>query len=161
MRLARFRYANQQQTGALMDNTIWVLVADEAIARILQWHPAEKRLRPVEELSDSAAHAKEADLRRDAAGRRGNSVTESAADSARHIEGQRFARRVTEKLQEGAHGGRFGVLRVVAAPHFLGQLRQAMEGTPLARLVRDTLDKELVHASEQELASRLFPQPVA
>jgi protein required for attachment to host cells len=144
-----------------MKSTTWVVVADEAIARILQWQPAEKVLSPVEELSDAAAHAKEADLRRDAAGRRNGSVTESAADSASHLEAQRFARRVTDKLQEGAQNGRFDALRIVAAPRFLGQLRQAIEGTPLARLLGDTLDKDLVHESNQEIASRLFPQPSA
>lgn len=144
-----------------MQKTIWVVVADEAIARILQWHPKEKKLNPVEELTDTAAHAKEADFRHDAAGRRGTSVTESAADSARHLEGQRFARRVSDKLQEGAQQGRFGALHLVAAPRFLGQLRQAIEGTPLAKLIADTLDKELVHESNEQIASRLFPQPTA
>lgn len=133
---------------------IWVVVADEAIARILQWQ--DRQLTPVEELTDAAAHAKEADFRRDASGRRGGSVTESAADTARHLQAQRFARRVVDTLQEGAQNARFGALYVVAAPRFLGLLRQAMDGTPLARLPLETVDKDLVHATEADLASRLF-----
>ncbi|MGC4059881.1 MAG: host attachment protein [Aquabacterium sp.] len=139
-----------------MKNTIWVVVADEAIARILEWQPTKNKLSPVEALSDATAHAKEADLHHDAAGRRNGSVTASAADTARHIEGQRFAKRVADKLKEGAQSGRFDSLRIVAAPRFLGQLRLAIEGSPLAKLVAGTLDKDLVHATDQELAVKLF-----
>jgi hypothetical protein len=92
--------------------TIWVLVADEAIARILRWPEQGDTLESVEELTDPAAHAKEGDFNRDAQGRRAgvaphgsrqntphrlrstSSVTASAGEEDRHLEAQGFARRV-------------------------------------------------------------------
>ena len=50
--------------------TIWVLLADEGRARILAMRRAGRDLEEVDELTDAAAHADDADLRRDAYGRR-------------------------------------------------------------------------------------------
>src|SRR5215217_4799589 len=55
-------YVNQEK----MMKTIWVVVADEAIARILCMPQKGGQLEPVEELTDPTAHASGSDLRRDA-----------------------------------------------------------------------------------------------
>ena len=52
------------------DSIVWVLIADEAIARILLWPGAGKELQPVEELTDPDAHAKASAFRNDAYGQR-------------------------------------------------------------------------------------------
>ena len=48
--------------------TIWVMVADEAIARILEWPTRGHELVPVEELTDPSAHAKGTEVNTDAVG---------------------------------------------------------------------------------------------
>lgn len=146
--------------------TIWVVVADEAIARILEHTDDGDELEPVEELTDAAAHAKGQDLRRDAVGRRAGSAagglatpanaTASAGADERHLEADAFARRVATHLEAAMHGGRFDELRLVAAPRFLGLLRKQLH-PEVAKRVRESLDKDLVHMVNSDIAARVFP----
>lgn len=155
--------------------TIWVLVADEAIARILQWPQEGNTLEPVEELTDPDAHASGSELRRDAQGRRAGSasgaqrqghhrltptanVTASAGEDESHQEAERFAGQVVEHLTEALHQHRYDELRIAAAPRFLGLLRKNMSDE-VARTVTDEIDKDLIHMQNREITERLFPRP--
>lgn len=139
--------------------TTWIVVADEAIARILQsedGHATE----PVQELTDPDAHAKGAELRRDAGGRRavsgtGGNATTSAGPNERHVEAEVFSRRVADYLGRAYHEHRFDELRIVAAPRFLGLLRKSMNHD-LARVVSQEIDKDLVHMGDSDIANRVF-----
>jgi protein required for attachment to host cells len=153
---------------------LWVLVADEAIARILQRPEVGGELRSVEELTDAAAHSKEGELHDDAAGRRAGSathgsrqntahrlrgtasVTSSAGEDARHLEAQSFARRVATHLGDALQQRRFEELQIVAAPRFLGHLRKELDARVRA-VVSAELNKDLIHASNAEVTERLFP----
>jgi protein required for attachment to host cells len=151
---------------------IWVLVADEAITRILHWPEEGNELESVEELTDSAAHADGMDLRRDAAGRRSGSathnphtphrlrntatVTASAGEDEQHREAEEFARRVANHLTEALQGARFDELQIAAAPRFLGLLRKHLEPAVAARVTQE-LNKDLIHMDNREITSRLFP----
>jgi protein required for attachment to host cells len=157
----------------------WIVVADEAIARILARSKNPDELESVEELTDPAAHAREADLNRDAQGRRAGSATHSArpntphrlrstanatasaGESEKHLEAAGFARRVAEHLARARQAQRFDELRIIAAPRFLCELRKALTDD-VAGCVKETLDKDLVHMTNDEIAGRLFPrQPQA
>lgn len=158
--------------------TTWVVVADEAIARILQWNKDDKELEPVEELTDPAAHADGADLRRDAYGRRSGAslqaansntssrqsspanVTSSAGEAEQHQEAEEFARRVAARLGEAFQQNRFEELRIVAAPRFLGLLRKSL-GTQVTNVVTDELNKDLIHMDNRDISQRLFPERMA
>ncbi|MBL0727781.1 host attachment protein [Piscinibacter sp. HJYY11] len=146
-------------------HTIWVVVADEAIARILE-RSDDGELEPVEEMTDAAAHAKGQDLRRDAVGRRaasasgglatqGNATASAGADE-RHLEADGFARRVAAYLETAMHRSLFDELRLVAAPRFLGLLRKQLH-PEVAKRVSDSLDKDLVHMVNSDITARLFP----
>ena len=144
--------------------TTWILVADEAIARILE-KPRKpgSDLVPVEELTDPDAHAREGELhhgphgRRNGAGGGANSqATVSAGDTERHHRGQLFAARVAQRLLDLRREKRFDELHVVAAPRLLGHLRTAMHAD-VSNVVVDSLDKDLIHESNADLARRLFP----
>lgn len=132
----------------------WIVVADEAIARLLEVDG--RVLKPIEELTDPDAHAKAAEMRNDAHGRRGNSVTTSAGEAELHQEGQRFARQVAQRVAQHHQEGRFTSLKVVAAPRFLGYLRQAWS-PQVAAVISDELDKDLVKADFDELEKRFLP----
>jgi len=135
---------------------VWVLVADEAIARILE-KPLEGRLVPVEELVDRDAHAREAEFRHGPSGRRGGASTVSAGDSERHQHAQVFAEHIADRLEACHRDGRFDQLHIAAAPRMLGYLRPSL--TPIvATAVARTLDKDLVHESPDELTRHLFAQ---
>ncbi|RYY98545.1 MAG: host attachment protein [Comamonadaceae bacterium] len=153
--------------------TLWIVVADEAIARILVRAEAGNLLDPVEELTDPLAHAQEADLHRDAQGRRagsathgnqnasqhrlrsGASATASAGEDEQHLEAAGFARRVAQRLSEARQQKRFDELQLVAAPRFLGLLRKALSAE-VAACVTKSLDKDFVHLQNDDLSARLF-----
>lgn len=157
-----------------MKKTVWVVVADEAIARVLQWDPRHRALHPVEESTDPAAHARAAEFHHDAAGRRASGsaspvapgggtrspagATASAGEDERHLEAGVFAARVAGRLAEALRTGRYEELRIVAAPRFLGLLRKAMD-PQVARVVTTELDKDMVHFGNAEIAAHLFAEP--
>ncbi|RZJ10212.1 MAG: host attachment protein [Rubrivivax sp.] len=140
--------------------TTWVLVADEAIARILELPQEGGDLVPVEELADADAHASEAEMRRAPHGRRSaggalvNSATVSASDSERHQHAQVFAGRVAQHLAERRREGRYDLLHMLAAPRFLGYLRKALDPA-VASCVASEQDKDVVQESPAQLMQRL------
>ena len=115
-----------------MDPT-WIVLADEGRARILAMREPGTDLAEVEEMTDAAAHADNADLRHDAYGRRGGgdprmggNNMESAGEEKLDHEAELFARRVAERLAQAHRQGRFERLRIAAAPRFLGRLRKML-----------------------------------
>jgi protein required for attachment to host cells len=168
------RWADRGVVPRTDDKTLWVLVADEAIAKILRWPETGGELESVEALTDPAAHAKEADLTRDAQGRRAGvatqgsrqntphrlrgtaSVTASAGEDEQHLEAQGFARRVAQHLAEALRQKRFDELRIVAAPRFLGHLRKELDAH-VSATVTEEINKDFIHYDAAELTRRLFP----
>ena len=154
--------------------TVWVVVADEAIARVLEFDQARHKLNSVEEITDPTAHAKGVDLRNDSYGRRAGSathsaspnnahrlrsssnVTSSAGEGEQHVEAQQFAARVALRLKQALQEKRFDELQVCAAPRFLGLLRKAFD-KPLETVVTSSTDKDLVHLTNDDIAAHLFP----
>ena len=59
---------------------MWIVVADEGRARFLSCVGPGRELTELDEISDAGAHANNPDLRRDAYGRRGSSITSSAGE---------------------------------------------------------------------------------
>jgi protein required for attachment to host cells len=152
-------------------DTTWVVVADESIARFLEL-PDQGNLKEIETLEDADARSAGAELRDDAQGRRAPSVsggvggaptlgvgmvTASAGESELHKEAVTFARQVADRLREHHRQHRFTLLRLVAAPRFLGLLRRRLDPALLNALTAD-LDKDLTHTSAAELTRRLFPE---
>ncbi len=141
----------------------WVLIADEAKARFLELPDDGGDLREVDQMTHASAHADEAALRRDAYGRRGHddlrmggNATASAGPDPLEKEGELFARRVAERLAQAQQKQHYEALRVVAAPRFLGYLRQVLP-KQVADTVVDELDKDLIHEDLRSLTRRLFP----
>ncbi|MBA4111533.1 MAG: host attachment protein [Leptothrix sp. (in: Bacteria)] len=156
-----------------MKKNTWVVVADEAIARILAGPSDTGELDSVEEITDPDAHAKGSEFRHDAEGRRTGGVvakgggahggaqsrpattTSAAGEDDRHQEAERFARRVAAHLAEAFQQQRFEHLTLVAAPRFLGVLRQALS-PQVGKVVTESLDKDLVHLDNQDITRRLL-----
>jgi protein required for attachment to host cells len=143
------------------------MVADEGSARILAAPPDGGDLEEVVQLKDDMAHADDAELRRDALGRRAGggtlpagNLTASAGEDELHQEAQLFARRVAEFLAEALREQRFEHLRIAAAPRFLGLLRKALERDVADRVERE-VDRDLVQLSRRELTLRMCPRPGA
>jgi CBS domain-containing protein/protein required for attachment to host cells len=173
-RPANARWADRGVAPDPAAKTVWVLVADEALARILRRPDEGGDLEDVEALTDPAAHAKEGDFQRDASGRRAgvapqgsrqgsaqhrlrgtSSVTASAGEEEQHLEAQGFARRVAQHLADAWRQKRFDELRIVAAPRFLGQLRKELDAH-VSAVVSDELNKDLIHEGNGDITRRLF-----
>lgn len=153
--------------------TTWVVVADEAIARILVRSDADGVLEPVEELTHPDAHAHNADLRHDALGQRtggsppasghGNqpsrrgasSATASAGEDEKHLEAEKFAREIAAWLLTAWQQKRYAELHIVAAPRLLGLLRKFMS-PQVAGTLKQQLSKDWVHMSNDDITGRLF-----
>jgi protein required for attachment to host cells len=144
---------------------VWVLLADEGRACILEYGGPGSELVEVEELTDAAAHGSNADLRRDAYGRRAgggtnpaSSTTESAGGEKLDHEAELFARRIADLLSQARGQQRFSQLRIAAAPRFLGHLRKQLNDDVKSAVV-DELDKDLLQLDRWALTQRLFPGP--
>jgi protein required for attachment to host cells len=141
----------------------WIVLADEGRARILAAPERGTDLTELEEMTDAAAHADNADFRHDAYGRRagadarmGGNATASAGEEKLDHEADLFARRVAQRLAQAHQQGRFERLRIAAAPRFLGRLRKVLE-PEVARTVVEEIDKNLLQFDRRELTRRLCP----
>jgi len=161
---------------AKKEQTTWVLVADEAIARFLEQPDDGGDLVPVEEMTDPGAHASIGELHNDSAGRRaggqpasrlgggqplaaqGNATVSAGRDES-HKEAEQFARDVAARLTERWQQHRFHELKIAAAPRFLGLLRKALSQQVAATVTKE-MDKELTHDSAAELTRRFAPPEV-
>ncbi|HMC14489.1 MAG TPA: host attachment protein [Albitalea sp.] len=139
------------------------MLADEGRARILAMRKPGTDLDEVEELIDPAAHANNADFRRDAYPRRGgggemrmgSDAIGSGGEDKLDQEAELFARRIASRLAQAHSAGDFARLRIAAAPRFLGRLRKALD-PQIAKTVVDELDKDLLQLSRRELTRKLF-----
>ncbi|WP_018934683.1 host attachment protein [Thioalkalivibrio sp. ALJ24] len=130
-------------------NTVWIVVADAARARILSCEGrACSNMQDVEALTHSQSRAHNQDLVSDRPGRSWSSSTgdgrhamQDPTDPAA-VERERFARELAERLREAHHAGSFQHLVIVAAPSFLGALR-------------DTLDRQVAQTVTAEVSKNV------
>ena len=115
-------------------NTVWIVFAEASRARILSCEGrACSNMQDVEALSHSESRAHNQDLVSDRPGRSWGST----GGDGRHAmqdptdpgvqERDRFARQLAERLREAHHAGSFQHLVIVAAPSFLGALRELLD----------------------------------
>ena len=143
-----------------MPNTTWVVVADSSRARIFK---AESAQGPLQELASLAhpegrlhAHELTSDLPGrafDSSGLGGRHAMEQNIDPKEN-EAMKFARQVAEHLENGQSENQFTRLVLVAAPKFLGHLRQNLSDRVVA-LVSQEIDKNLVQQSTEDIRRHL------
>ena len=156
-----------------------IVVADEANARFYDLErrtdllPGRGVLQVVGSLADPLARLHDRDLKSDRPGRvydhaptagarRGATAHHATGGerSPREHEAQTFAHRIAAQLQHDRAQGAPEHLVLVAAPHFLGLLRDALPDS-LRKLVIEEIHKDLVHepgeALQVHLAAMLCP----
>lgn len=72
----------------------------------------------------------------------------------RHHTADNFAREVVAKLEAGRQNGDFRQLILIAAPLFLGALRDAMS-RPLQQMVEYEIDKDYTHLEASRILTHL------
>lgn len=141
-------------------NKTWVIAAESSRARIFAVENRISPLRELEGLAHAEGRARDQELVSDKAGRGFNGVAEGRhgmekqAD-AKHHEAVVFARRIADRIESARSHGEFGQLVLIAAPEFLGILRQQLS-TNVSRLISKTVDKNLVQKEEDEIRGYVF-----
>jgi protein required for attachment to host cells len=124
----------------------WVLVANGAHARVLEYKGPGNSLETVNDLVFSGSRRQAREIMSDRPGRsfssvgHGRSAMEPQTDPVEHEEAE-FVRSVAKALEEKRADGAFQRLVIAAAPTALGDLRSALseglKGTIVAELSKD------------------------
>ena len=138
---------------------VWVVVADEARARILTTDKATEPLIEIDELVSLEATLPEKDLVSDKPGRSFDSNGEG-----RHAMGQktnpkeqisiRFAKELADHLEKNRHKKTYIKLFIIAAPHFLGLLRKELS-KGVSEIVLLEIDKNLTTLEPKSIREHL------
>jgi len=137
----------------------WLIVADNSMARIFSTNMHKGPIDEVESISHDEARLHEQELTSDLPGRsngKGGAGRHAYADetSPKEQEDLNFARKIANHLDSARKSSKFKQLILVAAPGFLGNLRNLL--TPQTKnLVSFELDKNLAHLSPDEIRRHL------
>lgn len=133
----------------------WIVIADANRARIFEVRQ-DAHLNELDDLVNPAARAKTSELRTDGAGRyfgKGERQQGHTAgprvDPVEH-ENDMFAKRLSDYLEHARTAHRFATLHLIAAPKFLGLIRQNLSDST-ARLVAEQLPKGLAQLNEHDI----------
>jgi protein required for attachment to host cells len=125
----------------------WVLVANQAEARLLEYRGPHEPMELLREIPHPEGRLKEQDLVSDRPGKelRGTMQAshgyESQVSASEH-ESEVFAKHLADFLEKERAQDNFGDLSLVAPPHFLGLLRKSFTKS-LDRCVSHALPKDL------------------
>ncbi|HEY1609146.1 MAG TPA: host attachment protein [Paraburkholderia sp.] len=141
-----------------MTKTIWIAVANRAVARIFSAESPLGAIDEVETLLHPAGRLQDDSLVTDKPGRtfdRGGSGPHSSPDAVQHDhEATTFASEIAACLAKGREASRYGTLVIAAPPAFLGVLRKQLDAQTQS-LVTLELDKDLAHLGARELRAHL------
>ena len=135
--------------GSNSEKVFWVVVADESNAIVYARDTRSGPLRKVFSLDNEAARMKTEQLISDSGGRSFDSkgkgrhtMTSEKADPKKHATSM-FAKQIAERIGKVMHDGSCRGFALVAAPRFLGVLRDAVSVATSAEPYA-TVDKEVV-----------------
>ncbi len=137
----------------------WVLAADSSYAKILRADNRVGPLVPIEELEHPESRMKDTELYADQPGRafdrggQGRHAMENEVD-AKKEESIRFARTLCERLRQAANDRAFDKLYIVAAPAFLGELRECLDHQ-VKSLVAGEVAKDVVKQTPEQIRDKL------
>ncbi|MGX9463353.1 host attachment protein [Shewanella sp. A14] len=126
----------------------WILVADSAHARLFNAETAKSTLIEIKNMIHPEARQHEQKLTSDLPGRQAGGATNShhsvgGKTEPKKYEAVEFAREICQYLEAAHNEHKFSDLIVVAAPHFLGNLRKEMSNN-IAKIVTLEIDKDIV-----------------
>ena len=140
--------------------TTWILTADASRARVFELTSARGEPREVETFEHPEGRAHNRDLVTDGHGRyfgkgeRNQGHAAPPGESAVEHENEMFAKRLAEHLRLARTHGRYDRLRLIAAPKFLGLLRQNLD-KEVDRVVDEAIAKDVAWFDTHTLAQYL------
>ena len=138
---------------------IWILVANSSHAALMSATSATAPLNTITTFDNPDARAKTMDLTSDRPGRSFDSQGEGrhameVEVTPKQQEQIRFAKLLSDYLEEGRNAQKFQRLVVIASPAFLGVLRPHF-GAPLSSLISLEVDKDYTSLTPEALRARL------
>ena len=136
-----------------------ILVADSSRAKLYMADTPKAALREVEDFVSPDGRMQEQDLVTDRPGSgrgaagQGLRVFDQATTAQEEARIQ-FAHRLVERLEQDRKQGVFDQFVLVAPAAMLGKLRAELKG-PLAKVLAESLDKNLVQQAPEEVRSQL------
>jgi len=137
----------------------WIVVADEAKARILSTNKSTEPLIEIHSISSFESQSREQDLVTDKPGRNNSGSAErkhAMNEKTTHKEQYAllFAKKLSDLLEENQLSKTYANLIIVAAPHFLGLLRKELS-KGVNELVSLEIDKDLTMMESQDIREHL------
>ena len=136
----------------------WILVADSTRARIFSADSPSSSLEEIEDFSHTEGRLHDRDMTSDLPGKiksvgGGGHAFEQATDPKQH-EADNFAHLVTHYLEDAHNANRFEQLLIIAAPTFLGLLRNHLPEQIKQRVCFE-LDKDLTTMNASTIREHL------
>lgn len=136
----------------------WIVVADSTRARIFTADTASSPLEEIEDLYHAEGRLHDREITSDLPGKiksadGGGHAFEQPTDPKKH-EADTFAHRVAHYLEDAHKAKRFEQLLIIAAPTFLGLLRNHLS-EQLKQSVRFELDKDITTLSPADIRQHL------
>lgn len=138
---------------------IWILVADSSRARIYAADSGLKEMEEVQGLTHPESRMHAQTMTTELPGRMSASAAGSRHTFEDHTpvkeqEKDEFAREVAEALEKGRRQGDYHKLAVIAAPDFLGVLRQHLSAQ-VRKLVVEEVNKNLTKGTLEDIRKHL------
>lgn len=140
----------------------WVIVADSSKAKIFARENMHAPLQKIVELDHPRSRMEMKDLVSDRRPQTYRGKGEAhhpveTKDDPKHHEALIFAKEVAHRVETAYKNGELNALELIAAPAFLGMLRDNIDDSLLQHIVR-SIDKNLVHLNDKDLYSALEEQ---
>ncbi len=141
-----------------MADALWILVANASRARLFATDERAERWDLREEFQHLDSRVQSRDLMEQFdnpnAGSLHKPQPENEPDARQHLEHDRFARQLAERLERGVNDHAFERLVIAAPPAFLGRMRKQISPRVYQRLMLD-LNADYVNVPERELPERI------
>lgn len=143
----------------MRDTRTWILLCEASRARLFT-NDGRGRLTEQSAYAHPGSRAHGLDMASDRPGRRSDGPGPhrsglSPDTEPKEVEAQRFAISLAALLKQGLNNHAYDELVLAAPPHFLGLLRNALDGQVAARIAA-TFDKNLIALNPREIEHRIY-----
>ena len=137
----------------------WIIVADSSRARLFSYHGLKSPLKEFDDLAHTASRMHEGELTSDLPGRSFDSTGHNRhaleqKSTVKDQEAHLFAAQVAAYLEKARLENRLDSLIVIAAPKFLGHLRDSFSDN-VRGLISSEISKNLVQHSPEEIRTNI------
>lgn len=141
-------------------STMWILAANSSFAKIFEVKGHGKQIKEIRHIDFPKGRQKSGEVNSDRPGRAFDSMGMSRHAYSPEInyhdhENKVFAHQIAELLQEAHENNIFDELALVAPPHFLGELKQAVSNN-VKKCISKEINKDLPeHLTEKDRIDHL------